>query len=150
MFEVQVKADILVGGVGACVGVAMSHRRNGQAKVMHERVTGTRSANHWDNCHRRFKNFFGGIHYDFDKWIIRVGARGGFSTEQGDLHVAESFTVKMEAEFRNNVFRLLFGDEFEIHFGGCKRRLDGLRAGTLIAAGESADGAGGREHFFDF
>ena len=113
VLEIQIHADVFVGGVGFCIGVAESHRRNGQAQVMDERVTGSRSADHRDNFHRHAIDFCRSFHNDFYKRVIGVGARGGFAAEEGDLHIAEALRVEMGAQFLENVRQA-----FELARGG--------------------------------
>lgn len=117
MFQIQVKADIFVGGVSACIGVTQAHRRNGQFQVMDERVIGARSANRGDKFHRCVVNICRSIHNDFDEGVIGVGSRRRFAAEEIDLHIVETLRIKMGAEFFDDVFGHLRGHESKIHFG---------------------------------
>ena len=99
VLQVQIQADVFVGGVGACVGLAESHRRNGQAQVMYERVAGTRSADHRDNFHWRFLYLRGSIRNDFYERVVGICARRGFASEESYLYIAEALRIKMCAKF---------------------------------------------------
>src|SRR6266498_2070940 len=115
---------------------------------MHEWVTGTGPANHGDQLHRDFVYFFRGFDHGSYKPVIWICPSGGFTTEEFDLHIFEALRVEVGAKLLKDVLRLLVRNEAEIHLGRRLRRLNGLRAGTLISAGQSTDRTSRREDFF--
>ncbi len=55
----------------------------------------------------------------------------------------------MAAQLLEHLLRQLVGHQPEIHFGGGAGGQHGLRAGTLVAGGQSTDGASRLEHLGD-
>lgn len=117
VFEIEIEADILIGCMGASVGVAESGCCNGQAKVMDKWITWTGAPDHRDDLHRELVHLLGGLHDGSDKGVVWIRPGGGFAPEKIDMYIIEALRVEVGAEFPDDIFRLLVRDEAEINLG---------------------------------
>lgn len=120
-----------------------------QAQVVDEGRVRPRSAGERHQAVRLAVDFVPGLADQGDERIIGVDAGRGLAAQVGNLHICEAFGVQVAAQLVENVLGLLIGDETKIYFGRGPRRLDGLRAGALVAGGQAANRTGGAENFFD-
>src|SRR5581483_11806166 len=149
VFEIKIKPNVFVGGMGACIGMTKPSGCNGQAKVMYERMAWPRSADHRHKLHRHLIDFFCYLCHKLNEWVIGVSTGGWVAAEVGDLHIAEALRVEVSAKLFSNVIRLLVRDEAEINFSRGARRQDRFRSRALISRRESTNGASRREDFLD-
>ena len=92
-FQVQVKPDVLIGGVSVGARMPYPRRHYRQIQIVHESVIGARASNHGIKFHGDAIDLFRGIYHSLHKRIVGVGAGCGAAAQEFDFHIGEAFRV---------------------------------------------------------